>query len=442
MIRITTLLYCLIFLNIVVSSQTIDQIVAVVGDEIVLYSDIESQIIQYKSQGNYSSEMRCDVIEDLLKQSILIHYAKLDSIEVMKDEIDSEVEKRYKYFEDQLGSQLKVESYFDKSIIEIKSELFNVIENQMFVQRMQNQIVSDIKLTPAEIQKIFDQLNSDDIPIIPEQVEISQIVVTPEITEEQTQSIKDKLNSYRERVYAGEDFKTLAILYSDDIVSAKNGGELGYVNRGDLVPEFERAAFKLKEGEVSEIVITKFGMHIIQLIDRKGEQINVRHILVKPKPNSYSKQQASEKINEIFNKINLNEITFNEAVQLYSDHPSKNNKGLVTNPMDMSTLLVLNDLPALLKSKLSRVNKGEILNVGYIDGIENDFAYRIFKINNKIEEHKATFQNDFTTINNIATNFKRDLIIEEWIRDQASKTFIKIDNNLINCSFKNYWIKK
>tara|TARA_B100001093_G_scaffold455381_1_gene465466 strand:+ start:49354 stop:50682 length:1329 start_codon:yes stop_codon:yes gene_type:complete len=442
MIRITTFLYCFLFINIVVSSQTIDQVVAVVGDEIVLYSDIESQIIQYKSQGNYSSEMKCVVIEDLLKQSILIHYAKLDSIEVTKDEIDSEVEKRYKYFEDQLGSQLKVESYFDKSIIEIKSELSNVIENQMFVQRMQNKIVSDIKLTPAEVQKIFDQLNSDDIPIIPEQVEISQIVVTPEISEEQTQSIKDKLNLYRERVYAGEDFKTLAILYSDDIVSAKNGGELGYVNRGELVPEFERAAFKLKEGEVSEIVVTKFGMHIIQLIDRKGEQINVRHILVKPKPNSYSKQQANEKINEIFNKINLNEITFNEAVKLYSDHPSKNNKGLVTNPMDMSTLLVSNDLPPLLKSKLSRVSKGDILNVGYIDGIENDFAYRIFKINNKIDEHKATFENDFTTINNIATTFKSDQIIEEWIQHQKSKTFIKIDDNLINCSFKNYWTKK
>jgi len=442
MIRIITFLYCLLFLNIKVSSQTIDQVVAVVGDEIVLYSDIESQIIQYKSQGNYSSEMKCVVIEDLLKQSILIHYAKLDSIEVTKDEIDSEVEKRYKYFEDQLGSQLKVESYFDKSIIEIKSELSNVIENQMFVQRMQNKIVSDIKLTPAEVQKIFDQLNSDDIPIIPEQLEISQIVVTPEVSEEQTQSIKDKLNLYRERVYAGEDFKTLAILYSDDIVSSKNGGELGYVNRGDLVPEFERAAFKLKEGEISEIVVTKFGMHIIQLIDRKGEQINVRHILLKPKPNSYSKQQANEKINEIFNKINLNEISFNEAVKLYSDHPSKNNKGLITNPMDMSTLLVLNDLPPLLKSKLTRVNKGDILNVGYIDGIENDFAYRIFKINNKIDEHKATFENDFTTINNIATTFKRDQIIEEWIRDQILKTFIKIDNNLINCSFKNYWTKK
>ncbi len=442
MIRIITFLYCLLFLNVMVSSQTIDQVVAVVGDEIVLYSDIESQIIQYKSQGNYSSEMKCVVIEDLLKQSILIHYAKLDSIEVTKDEIDSEVEKRYKYFEDQLGSQLKVESYFDKSIIEIKSELSNVIENQMFVQRMQNKIVSDIKLTPAEVQKIFDQLNSDDIPVIPEQLEISQIVVTPEVSEKQTQSIKDKLNLYRERVYAGEDFKTLAILYSDDIVSSKNGGELGYVNRGDLVPEFERAAFKLKEGEISEIVVTKFGMHIIQLIDRKGEQINVRHILLKPKPNSYSKQQANEKINEIFNKINLNEISFNEAVKLYSDHPSKNNKGLITNPMDMSTLLVLNDLPPLLKSKLTRVNKGDILNVGYIDGIENDFAYRIFKINNKIDEHKATFENDFTTINNIATTFKRDQIIEEWIRDQILKTFIKIDNNLINCSFKNYWTKK
>ena len=441
MIRII-LLYCLFSISLEVTSQTIDKVVAVIGDEIVLYSDIESQIIQYAGQGNYSSEMRCVVIEDLLKQSILIHYAKLDSIEVNKDEIDSEVEKRYKYFEDQLGSQLKVESYFDKSIIEIKSELFNVIENQMFVQRMQNKIVSDIKLTPAEVQKIFDQLNSDDIPIIPEQLEISQIVVTPEITEEQIQSIKDKLNSYRERVYEGEDFKTLAILYSDDITSAKNGGELGYVNRGDLVPEFERAAFKLKKGEVSEIVVTKFGMHIIQLIDRKGEQINVRHILIKPKPNSYSKQQANEKINEIFNKINLNEITFDEAVQQYSDHPSKNNKGLVTNPTNMSTLLVLNDLPPFLKSKLSTVKKDEILNVGYIDVMENDFAYRIFKINNKIDEHRATFENDFTTINNIATTFKREQIIENWIRNYIKKTFIKIDDDIINCNFKNYWLKK
>ena len=158
-------------------------------------------------------------------------------------------------------------------------------------------------------------------------------------------------------------------------------------------------------------------MHIIQLIDRKGEQINVRHILIKPKPNSYSKQQANEKINEIFNKINLNEITFEEAVQQFSDHPSKNNKGLVTNPTTMSTLLVLNDLPPFLKSKLSTVKKDEILNVGYIDFMENDFAYRIFKINNKVEEHSATFENDFTIINNIATSYKREQIIEDWIRN-------------------------
>tara|TARA_B100001115_G_C15839538_1_gene420524 strand:- start:685 stop:2013 length:1329 start_codon:yes stop_codon:yes gene_type:complete len=442
MIRIFTLLYCSLILVLEVYSQTIDKVVAVVGDEIILYSDIESQITQYTNQGDYSPEMRCVIFEDLLKQSILIHYAKLDSIVVTNDEIDNEVEKRYKYFEDQLGSQVKVESYFDKSIIEIKSELFNVIENQMYVQRMQNKIVSDIKLTPAEVQKIFGQLNSDDIPLIPEQIELSEIVVKPKITEEQKQDIKDKLNSYRERVYAGEDFKTLAILYSDDIVSAKNGGELGYVNRGDLVPEFERAAFKLKEGEVSEIVVTKFGMHIIQLIDRKGEQINVRHILIKSKPNSYSKQQANEKINEIYNKINLNEITFNEAVNLYSEHPSKNNNGLVTNSIDLSTLLVLNDLPPLLKTKLSRVNKGEILNAGYIDGLDDDYAYRIFKINNKIEEHKATFEKDFTTINNIATTFKREQIIEEWIKDYSTRTFIKISSDIINCNFKNYWLKK
>ena len=183
-------------------------------------------------------------------------------------------------------------------------------------------------------------------------------------------------------------------------------------------------------------------MHIIQLIDRKGEQINVRHILIKQKPNSYAKQQANEKINDIFNKINLNEITFDEAVQLYSDHPSKNNNGLVTNPTNMSTLLDLNDLPPFLKSKLSKVNKDDILNVGYVDVMENDLAYRIFKINNKIDEHKATFENDFTIINNIATSYKREQIIEDWIRNIIKKTFIKIDEDIINCNLKNYWLKK
>ena len=245
-------IYYFLLLSLTISSlsaQSIDKIEAVVGDEIILASEIESQYLQYLSEGNIkSSEIRCQIVEDLLFQKLLVNQAKLDSLVVSDDEVESEVNKRLSYFESQLGSVQNVEDYFGKPKANIKIELAKVIRDQFMAQKLQNSLSSSLKVTPAEVKESYGLLLDDEIPTMPTQVEVAQIVIKADISDDQKDKIRNKLNSFRDRVYNGEDFKMLATLYSDDPGSAANGGELGFVNRGDLVPEFERAAFRLKQG--------------------------------------------------------------------------------------------------------------------------------------------------------------------------------------------------
>ena len=351
----------LLILSFFGKSQSIDKVEAVIGNEIVLTSEIESQYLQYLSQGGIESPaIRCEVIEDLMFQKLLINQAKLDSIEVSNDEVDQEVIKRINYFERELGSIAKVEEYFNNTRFGIEMELKKVIIDQFQAQRMQSKITSSIKVTPAEVKNLFSSLNENDIPLIPTQVEVFQIVVRPEISQEQKNKIRERLNNFRERVYKGEDFKVLATLYSDDPGSATRGGELGFVNRGDLVPEFERAAFRLKEGEISEVIESKYGFHIVQLIERRGEQINVRHILIKAKANATSVRNSQLRADTIFREINSGLISFADAVIKYSDDDSKINGGLLLNPNTMSTMHSLNDISPTLKINIKDLNVGDI----------------------------------------------------------------------------------
>ena len=292
------------FFAFTLNAQSIDKVEVIIGDEIILTSDIESQYAQYLSEGNVKSVVvKCEIFEDILFQKLLVNQAKLDSIEVSEEEIEAEVLKRLSYFESQLGSAQKVEEYFGKSKPEIELELGKVIQNQFLAQKVKGAISNNVKITPSEVRDFFNNLNQSDIPRIPTKVEISHIVINPDITNEQKDKIRVRLNSFRDRVYKGEDFKMLATLYSDDPGSAARGGDLGFVSRGDLVPEFERAAFKLKSGEISEVVESQFGFHIVQLIERRGEQINVRHILLKTKVSSTALHNAKIKIEEIEQKI-------------------------------------------------------------------------------------------------------------------------------------------
>ena len=433
----------LLILSINIFAQQIDQIEAVIGNEIILKSDIEMQYLQYLSQGEINaSDLRCNVIEELLTQKLLIHQAKLDSIQVSNDEIDKEVKSRITYFERQLGSIEKVEEYFDKSYAILEKELRKVIKEQFYTQRMENKITGDVKVTPYEVKSYFLEIDEIDIPTIPTQVEILQIVIKPEISKEQRDKIKDKLRVFKERVNNGEDFNMLATLYSDDTESAKKGGELGFVNRGELVPEFERAAFRLKENEISEIIETKYGFHIIQLIERRGEEINVRHILIQPKPDATSNNNAKEKTEEIIREIESGIMTYEEAVQKYSDDESKNNAGILINPNTMSSMHLLEEMSPELRLQIINLKQGDISKQPILAKIPGEGSiFRIIKLNKRIEEHKANMEDDFTTIKNYSLNIKKQKILSQWINSTIKITFINFDNKISACSFKNNWIK-
>ncbi len=424
------------------NAQSIDKVEAIIGDEIVLTSEVESQYLQYLSQGNSKSDaIKCEIIEDLLFQKLLINQAKLDSVVVTDEEVDTEITKRLTYFESQLGSVEKVEEYFGKLKVEIELELGKVIKDQFLAERVQRGISSDVKVTPTEVREFFNQQNDADIPVVPAKVEVAQVIVKPEISEEQKDKLRDKLNSFRERVYKGEDFKMLATLYSDDPGSATRGGELGFVNRGDLVPEFERAAFRLKEGEISEVVESQFGFHIVQLIERRGEQINVRHILLKTKVSSTALYNAKLKIEQVEKELKAGTITFDEAVEKYSDDESKNNNGLLLNPNTMSTLHTINDMAPALKYAVEKLDIGAISIPSVIQMLDETKAYRILKLNKRIEEHKANLVDDFSMIKDFAINIKKQEELMKWIAKTISNTYIKINDDISSCEFKNKWVK-
>lgn len=438
------LLNILLFISILSHAQSIDKIQAIIGSEILLISDIENQYNQILSQGVIETEdMRCQIVDELLLQNFLIHHAKIDStIEIVSDDIDAEINNRISYFENQLGSLEKVEAYFTRSIESMEDELRIIVRDQFYTQKKQSKIISDVKITPNEVKDFYRTLNSEEIPIVPTKLQMSQIVIEPALSEDKKNSIKEKLNGFRKRIYNGEDFKVLATLYSDDVVSANNGGELGFMQRGDLVPEFERAAFKLKKDEISEVVESKFGYHIIQMIERRGEQINVRHILIKPKFSSLSLQNARENINSIKSDLDSSLISFKDALQKYSDDESKNNGGLIINPKNGTTFFTFEELDPSIRYIVERMNIGDVSDPSLSksqDGTQA--AYRLVKLNNKIEEHKANIVDDFDLLKEYALSNKKQSVLEKWVSDNLANTYINISNDLSECACYNKWIK-
>ena len=423
-------------------SQSIDKIQAKIGSEILLVSDIENQYNQVLSQGIINTEnLRCNIIDELLLQNFLVHHAKIDStIEIVQDDIDSEINNRISFFEKQLGSLEKVETYFNRSISSMEDELMLIVKDQFYSQKKQSKIINDVKITPNEVKDFYNKLITDDIPTVPTKVELSQLVILPRISQEKEQIIKDKLNSFRKRIYDGEDFKVLATLYSDDPGSASNGGELGFMSRGDLVPEFERAAFKLKKDEISEVVQSKFGFHIIQMIERRGEQINVRHILLKPKFSSSSLKSASDKITSIKLEIDSNLLSFEEAIIKYSDDDSKNNGGLIINPQTGTTQFTYEELDPSIRYMVEKMSKGDITKPSLTksqDGTQA--AYRLLKIKSKKLEHKANVIDDFDLLKEYALANKKQTVLDNWVTDNLDATFISLSPELSKCPCYNKW---
>lgn len=440
--KILNILIFLLLVNCAVFAQSIDKIEAIIGSEILLTSDIENQYNQFLSQGIINTgDVRCDIIKDLLFQNLLVHHAKIDStIDVGVDDVAQEVNKRITYFEGQLGSLEKVEEYFKRSIESIKEELSFVVKEQFFSQKMQGSIINDIKITPNEVKTYLRSLNIDEIPTVETQLELSQLVVLPKITQDEKNTIKSKLNNFRKRIYDGEDFKVLAALYSDDVASANNGGELGFMSRGELVPEFERAAFKLNSTEVSEVVESTFGFHIIQMIERRGEQINVRHILIKPKFSSTSLKNAKDDITKIKLDIDSNVISFDAAVKNFSDDNSKNNGGLIINPSTGSSQFTFEQLDPSIRYLVEKMNIGDLTPPSLTKSNDgSQAAYRVIRLNNKIESHKANVSDDFDKLKEYALVNKKQIVIDKWVSDKIPSTYIELSEDLSECSCYKKW---
>ena len=436
------IVYTLLLSVFISFGQTIDRVEAIIGDEILLLSEIETQYLQYLSQGNVESlSIKCEIIEDLLFQKLLVNQANVDSVEISDEEVRSEINKRINYFESQLGSISKVENYFGKIIVEIKNELTEIVKDQFLAQRVQSSISNDISITPSEVRSFFRKLPAEEIPEIPTKLELIQIIINPIISQAQKDKLRERLNIFRDRVYNGEDFQMLATLYSDDPVSASKGGELGFVNRGDLVPEFERAAFRLRQGEISEVIESKFGFHIIQLIERRGDQINVRHILLRPKVSATSLNDAKVKIEKIADEIKSGSITFEEAILKYSDDDSKNSGGVLIDQKTMSNMHIIEDMDPSLKFLVKDLDESEFSAPNIFSNSDETNAYRLIKVKSKLNAHKASLSDDFSMIKEFALNMKRQDELFDWIKRTVNTTYIEINSNILSCNFKNKWIK-
>ncbi|MDX9880683.1 MAG: peptidylprolyl isomerase [Prolixibacteraceae bacterium] len=419
--------------------KVIDQIVAVVGGNTILKSDIEGMYIQKQAQGITSDgDMKCEVLEELLIEKLLVAEALLDTtIEVSDSQINQSLDQRIQYFVNNLGSEKEVENYFKKSIIEIKADLEEVIRNQQLTGQMQNKIIKDVTVTPAEVRYYYRNIKQEDIPLIDAYVEYEQITFRPRVDPEEENRVKNRLRELKKRIEDGASFASMAVIYSE-CPSAPVGGELGYSGRASLDPAYAASAFNLKGDRVSNVVKSEFGYHIIQMIDRKGEQVNTRHILMKPKVSDEAMEQARQRLDSLANFIREQKITFEQAAASYSwDKNSRNNGGLVINPMTMSSKWKITELNPEVSKVLVNMNINEVSRpFQMIDESTKQNVYGIVKLVKKVDTHKANVSDDYIELSQIYLEKKKQEALDKWIRDKQAITYIHIDDTYANCQFR------
>lgn len=419
----------------------IDEIVAVVGNNLILQSDIENELQQYAAQGLVPNEnTRCLILEELLFQKLLVHQAELDSVTVSDAQVDGELDQRMRYYIQQAGSEQKLEELMGKPLGQLKADFREDLRAVLLAKTMQGTITGDLKVTPSEVRSYFATFPKDSLPFIDSEIEMCQIVCKAPDNPEEKKQVKEKLEKLRERILAGEDFATLAVLYSEDGSSA-NGGELGFKYRNELVPEFSAAGFGLKGKDVSPVIESMFGFHIIQMIERKGEQANMRHILMMPKVSSADMLKASQKLDSIKAEIESGVIGFEAAAAKYSeDADSKNNRGNVVNPQTGATRFQVDELDPNLFFIVDKMKVGEISNPLKFTTNDGKTAYRLIYLKTRTTPHQANLKEDYQRIQAIALAQKQNKTIETWIKKKKATTYIKIDEKLAACSFKYEWL--
>ncbi|MCU0371581.1 MAG: peptidylprolyl isomerase [Bacteroidales bacterium] len=421
----------------------VDRIIAVVGKNMILESDVEAQYQQLKMQGimdGTAEEVKCMILQKMLRDNLLLNQAELDSIVISDTEVERSLDQRLRYFISQFGTQEKLEEYYGKSIVEIKEEFRDMVRDFMLVEQVETDITKNVTVTPSDVKAYYKSIPVDSIPLISAKVEMLQIIKSPPVSMEQKVLIKEKLRDLRRRVVNGENFATLAILYSEDPGSAAKGGEIGFFGRGELYPEYEAAAFKLSEGEISEIVETKAGYHIIQLIERKGDYINTRHILLMTKPSPIDLEQARLSLDTIYNRIKNGDITFDDAVAKYSDDPGARSGGYFINPYTGTTWFEMDQLEPQVSFVINKLEVGQVSTPVPAQTEEGKDAFRLIKLKARIEPHRANLTDDYSLITENALARKKEQKIIEWVNQNVENAYIMIIDDYKDCDFTNKWV--
>lgn len=438
-------LYIFLFFSQILNAQvTVDGIVGVVGNNIILKSDVEQQILQYQAQGlEVDSALITQVFEDLLFQKLMLHQASLDSVEVTENEVSNEIDSRLDNFIMQLGSEEQLEEYFDKKVYQIKEEMYEPIEHSLIIQRVRYDITANVDVTPAEVREHFETFNIDSLPEINESVVVAQILKLPPPSKEEIKETKRKLEKLKDRVLNGESFSTLAILYSEDPGSSRNGGLYTEIKRGMFVKEFESVMFSLQDNEISDVFETEYGYHIVKMEERRGDEVDVRHILMSPKISPVDLNVAKDLLISIRDSILDKEITFTEAAYRNSDDKmTKLNGGKLINKNSGTSMFELHELENTIKLAIEDLEVGQISEPIYIRMDDGKEAYRIFMLLNRIPAHKINYKDDYKMIRDLALEKNKDETIEEWINVSLTKTYVQVSEEYQSLPFQYNWLKE
>lgn len=434
--------FTLLFLSISANAQQVlDKVIGVVGKYPILLSDLQNNIMERENQGEALN--KCNAFEMLVFQKLLVAQADRDSVTVTDQEVDTELDRRMSYYIQQFGSEEKLEQFYGKRTNVLKDELRADVQEQLVADKMNGKITGDVKLTPAEIRLFYNSIPQDSLPLIESEVELQQLVKKPSFSPEEKKAAKEVLESYRQRIIKGEaSMSTLARLYSEDPGSSKEGGFIPNVARGMMVPEFEAVAFRLKNGEVSNVFETAYGYHFIELVQRKGELLDLRHILVIPKMTNEDYFRCKRQLDSIYTEIKEGRLDFEDAVRKYSDDPdTKQNSGLMVNPATANTRFDNETLSQMDKNLIAALNSmqiGELSKPMQYMGMDGKPGFRIIKLKNRIDPHKANLKEDYQRISNMATVKKKRELVSDWIRMRSKITYIRLDKEYA-CKFENQW---
>jgi len=420
--------------------QVVESVVAVVGNEVIYLSEIEGQVVQLKAERDPTpvEQLRCRIFEDQLIQKLFLDQARIDSIEVSPENVESDLNSRLSDYIRRAGSEQALESYFNKSMTEIRKDLREMLTNQYIVQETQGTIAQGITVTPEEVKKFHNSMPVDSLPLMPRKVQLSIITVEPPDMEASKAEVRQRLLDLRSRIINGESFSTLAILYSEDPGSAPRGGELGYNMRGELAKPYAEAAWSLKQGVVSKIVETEFGFHIIQLIDRKGDMVNSRHILMKPRLTSEQTEWAILKLDSIAYLVRSDSLTFSQAAMRYSaDRNTIANGGKMVseNPSERVNWLTLDELSREINLVVRDMRLGEISEPFRTTDSKGNSVYCIIRLDDEIPAHRANLKDDYNYLAELALRDKQARKYEEWIIDKIKRTYIRISDDFRGCKF-------